>query len=178
MPTSLEIAEKLLKNEKANRALYGQLIDSLDDPRYIRLAENLELLQNRQLNILNRLIAELEEDVPPPPQDRYYAQHVLQPGETLNVLAIKYNTTVSKIRQLNPNLGPNPQAGQVITLPIEIPKPPPGHIKYYVQRGDSLYLIADRYNTDVDTLVRLNNIADPDVIYPGRILIIPRTSRG
>ncbi len=124
--------------------------------------------------MLRRLVDELQEYAPLPPQDRYYAEHILQPGETLNVLAIKYNTTVSKIRALNPSLATNPQAGQVVTLPIEIPKPPPRHIRYYVQRGDSLYKIAQRYDTDVNTLVRLNNIADPDVIYPGRILIIPK----
>ncbi|OCL28106.1 peptidoglycan-binding protein LysM [Orenia metallireducens] len=175
MPNSLELVERLLKNETANRTLYNQLIDSLDDPRYIRVAENLETLQTRQISMLNRLLSVLEEEAPPPPRDRYYAEHILQPGETLRVLAIKYNTTVSRIRALNPGLGDNPQAGQVITLPIEIPKPPPRHIEYYVRPGDSLYTISQRYNTDIDTLVRLNNIADPEVIFPGRILIIPRT---
>jgi len=175
MPSSLELVEKLLKNEKANRALYNQLTNSLDDPRYVRVAENLETLQARQINMLDKLESALEEEAPPPPRDRYYAEHILQPGETLRALAIKYDTSVSKIRALNPGLADNPQAGQVITLPIEIPKPPRRHIEYYVRPGDSLYTISQRYNTDIDTLVELNNIADPDVIFPGRILIIPRT---
>ena len=173
MPTCLELVNELLENEKENQPLYSQLRNCLDDPRLQRLALALRNLQAREINILNRLADELEEEMPEPPPERYYAQHILQSGETLALLARKYNTTVSQIRQYNPGLPDDPQPGQVINLPIEIPKPPTNHFRYYVRSGDTLYKIAQRYGTDVDTLVRLNNISNPDVIFPGRILIIP-----
>ena len=43
---------------------------------------------------------------------------------------------------------------------------------YTVRRGDTLSEIAARFGTTVNELVRLNNIADRDRIYPGQVLII------
>jgi spore coat assembly protein SafA len=44
---------------------------------------------------------------------------------------------------------------------------------YIVQRGDTLWKIAKRYNTTIDAIVRANNIKNPDLIVPGQKLIIP-----
>lgn len=43
---------------------------------------------------------------------------------------------------------------------------------YTIRRGDTLSGIANRFNTTVSELVRLNNIANPDRIYEGQVLII------
>ena len=43
---------------------------------------------------------------------------------------------------------------------------------YTVQRHDNLTEIANRFGTTVAELVRLNNIANPNLIYPGQVLII------
>ena len=43
---------------------------------------------------------------------------------------------------------------------------------YTVQRNDNLTEIANRFGTTVAELVRLNNIANPNLIYPGQVLII------
>lgn len=45
---------------------------------------------------------------------------------------------------------------------------------YIVQRGDTLWNIAKRYNVTIDSIVRANNIANPDSIMPGQQLVIPR----
>ena len=43
-----------------------------------------------------------------------------------------------------------------------------GNQEYYtIQSGDTLSEIAERFNTTVDELVRLNNIENPDLIYAG-----------
>ena len=41
-----------------------------------------------------------------------------------------------------------------------------------MQRNDNLTEIAARFGTTVAELVRLNNIANPNLIYPGQVLII------
>jgi len=175
MPSSVDIANRIYNLELQIQRLYAQLENAVYDPRQIRSVQNLRNLQSRQISILSSLIDSLEEEQPPPPADRYLAQHILQSGETLRVLALEYGTTVSEIRRVNPGLPETPAAGTLVNLPIEIPEPPLNSIRYYVRRGDSLYEIAGRYNTTVETLVRLNSIDDPDVIFPGRILIIPNS---
>lgn len=39
---------------------------------------------------------------------------------------------------------------------------------YTVKKGDTLSKIANKYNTTVAQLVKLNNIKNPDLIYPGQ----------
>lgn len=46
-------------------------------------------------------------------------------------------------------------------------------MNHEVADGDTLYSIARRYNTTVDLLLDVNNIAAPEVLLPGTILVIP-----
>lgn len=50
---------------------------------------------------------------------------------------------------------------------------PAGPTTHIVQEGESLVAIAEQYGTTVEALQLLNNINDPDLIYPGQALIIP-----
>ena len=52
--------------------------------------------------------------------------------------------------------------------------PAPGADTYTVRRGDTLWGIARRYSTTVSALSSLNHIANPDLIYPGQELNLPR----
>lgn len=49
----------------------------------------------------------------------------------------------------------------------------PGNFTYTVQPGDTLWSIARRYQTTIQSLVNLNHIPDPNLIYPGQVLLIP-----
>lgn len=43
---------------------------------------------------------------------------------------------------------------------------------YVVQKGDTLWKIAKKYNTEIDELLSVNEIEDPNKIYPGQKLLI------
>lgn len=45
-------------------------------------------------------------------------------------------------------------------------------IEYTVKKGDNLTRIAEQYGTTVDELVRLNNIANPNLIYTDQVLTV------
>lgn len=45
---------------------------------------------------------------------------------------------------------------------------------YFVQRGETLYAIAKRYQTTVHAIVTANRLEDPNAICPGQALLIPR----
>lgn len=51
--------------------------------------------------------------------------------------------------------------------------PLPENKTYIVKAGDTLSAIAIRYNTTVNELVRLNNIKNANLIYPGQVLVLP-----
>lgn len=44
---------------------------------------------------------------------------------------------------------------------------------YVVQKGDSVYKIAQRYGLDWRELAAYNHLANPDLIFPGERLFIP-----
>lgn len=52
---------------------------------------------------------------------------------------------------------------------------PLGTFNYTVVPGDTLNGIARKFNTTPEILVKFNYIPNPNLIYPGRILIIPQS---
>ncbi|MGB4795635.1 MAG: LysM peptidoglycan-binding domain-containing protein [Candidatus Saccharimonadales bacterium] len=52
-------------------------------------------------------------------------------------------------------------------------EPTPGTGMHIVMPGDTLSDIAQYYGTDVDTLVRLNNVENRNLIHPGQVLQLP-----
>lgn len=54
------------------------------------------------------------------------------------------------------------------------PPSPPGMRKYVVRKGDTLSSIARRFNVTVEDILKVNpQIKDPNLIYPGQVIIIP-----
>ena len=50
----------------------------------------------------------------------------------------------------------------------------PAILLYVVQQGDSLWKIAKRYNAPLELLKEVNQLKNPDLLYPGQKLLIPR----
>ena len=51
--------------------------------------------------------------------------------------------------------------------------PQGGQRRHIVQAGESLWEIAHKYGQSLEAVVTANQIANPDIIYPGQTLIIP-----
>lgn len=170
----LGTARMVLSNEKFLRSLYRRLRDQVTDQRLRGTVRELIDLQDDQIDLLNELIDELREEPDRLPSVRF-AQYVVQRGDTLFIIAQKYNTTVARLLRVNPDIeDPDEiQAGMVINLPIILPRTPESFEEYTVQSGDTLFDIAQQFDTTVNDLVFYNNVRNPDLIFPGRILIIP-----
>ena len=100
--------------------------------------------------------------------------YTVQRGDTLSEIAARFGTTVNELVRLN-NIADRDRIypGQVLILRESgSVTPPSGATTYTVQRNDNLTEIAARFGTTVAELVRLNNIANPNLIYPGQVLII------
>lgn len=97
-----------------------------------------------------------------------YFEYIVQPGDSLWLIATRFNTTVDAIKAAN-NLTSNViYIGQVLQIPNET-----SGFTYTVQYGDSLWKIAQKFNTSVNAIKALNNLTD-DSIDVGQILLIPQ----
>ena len=99
--------------------------------------------------------------------------HTIVAGDTLFVLASRYNTTVQAILAANPGLDPNRLfIGQQICIPVPMPPACPGFV-YAVVAGDTLNAIAVRFNTTVPAILAANPGLNPDFIAVGQSICIP-----
>ncbi|MFW6238929.1 MAG: LysM peptidoglycan-binding domain-containing protein, partial [Halanaerobiales bacterium] len=98
--------------------------------------------------------------------------HTVEPGDTLYMLAQRYETTIEKISEANGLESSIIQSGQRLSIPEEKSE---SEGTYVVQPGDSLYKIALRFNTTVSRLQELNELEE-NVIFTGQELKVPNIS--
>lgn len=102
--------------------------------------------------------------------------YTIQRGDTLFALAQGAGTTPQAILDLNPGLDPNSlQVGRIICIPGTAPTGcPSGSFSYVIQRGDTLYALAQRYRTTVTAITALNPGINPNALQVGERICIPR----
>lgn len=106
--------------------------------------------------------------------------YTVQRGDTLSGIAQRYDTTVQEIAGLNSIPNPNLiYAGQILRIDITNgydyitqDRHETKHIIYTIKRGDTLTSIANRYGVSIQSIVRLNNIQNPNLIYAGETIRI------
>jgi lipoprotein-anchoring transpeptidase ErfK/SrfK len=108
-----------------------------------------------------------------------YLVHVIQPGETLSGIARYYGVPMQNILAVNSIADPNRIFwGLRLLIPtgdVTLPDPAPqtSSAMHTVQRGETLFRISVRYNVSMNDLVVANNLANPNNIYAGQLLVIP-----
>ena len=100
-----------------------------------------------------------------------YNLYRIQGGETLESLAEKFGTTVENLRIIN-NLN---DSYLLDRNEIIVPETSKKYFEYYrVQKGDSIYEIARKYNINPELLASLNGLNYSDYIYPDQLIMIPK----
>ncbi len=104
--------------------------------------------------------------------------YTVKRGDTLSQIARIYGTTVQEIASINNISNPNLIfPGQVLRILTNSTvngdeTRGAGSITYTVQRGNTLSQIASAYGVTVAHIVELNNIQNPNLIFPGQKLRI------
>ncbi|HHF43227.1 MAG TPA: LysM peptidoglycan-binding domain-containing protein, partial [Candidatus Aminicenantes bacterium] len=117
------------------------------------------------------------------PPEATYVIHYVRRGETLSTIASRYRTTVAAIARLNRLRSVHLiRPGQRLKIPSRgryISRKPASmrlikegeKLIYIVQRGDSLYRIANAFNTSVARIKQMNNLTS-NILKVGQKLVI------
>ena len=126
------------------------------DPRFLEVGQRL-LIPNAQ-----------------PDNPGVITAHTVQPGETLDTIAIRYQTTADDLSRRNNLLNPaRLYTGQVLQI-NQLGDEPLDDVRIYtMQTTDTLYRIAARFGMPVTVLARANSWASPPHLFAGQIVIIP-----
>jgi len=109
-----------------------------------------------------------------------YNTYIVMRGDTLKALANRFGTSMDVLVSLNVDITNINRIyeGQRMVVPsgsgVPSDPPPASGQTYTVQRGDTLRKIADRLNTSVDAILKVNpQISNPNLIYAGQVINLP-----
>ncbi|GGB94502.1 LysM peptidoglycan-binding domain-containing protein [Staphylococcus nepalensis] len=128
-----------------------QSLNNIANPDYIQVGQTIQVSGSQSNNN----------------QTRYTVQY----GDSLEIIANKFGTTVDQLQSLNNIANPNYiQVGQ--TIQVSGSQGDSNQSTYTIQYGDTLENIANKFGTTVSQLQTLNNIANPDYIQVGQVLTV------
>ncbi|MFO8090940.1 MAG: LysM peptidoglycan-binding domain-containing protein [Desulfatiglandaceae bacterium] len=103
------------------------------------------------------------------------SKYVVRKGDSLWLIAQRFGTTVNAIQTANGLRTTSISIGQTLNLPARSAS---GASKkatatpYMVRKGDSPYIIAQKYRMDLSDFLRLNKLTPRSTIYPGQKLLV------
>jgi membrane-bound lytic murein transglycosylase D len=111
--------------------------------------------------------------------------YTVRSGDSLSVIADRYNTSVGELMAINQLRDRNRiRVGQKLILPqangavptvlvaSNEPRTVPATGRYEVQRGDTVFVIAQRFGVEASTLMAMNQLDERALIYPGQELLL------
>lgn len=131
----------------------------------------------------------MEISIPEPKPDHKvitegYAEHTVEPQETLYSLSKKYSITVEELQRLNPSILEGLKAGQVIIVSaksndnadvLKIQYADTSYMIHVVERKETLYGISRLYGLQLDDIIKANPDIDNN-LKKGYELKIPKVS--
>ena len=101
--------------------------------------------------------------------------YIVKSGDTLYSIANKYNLTVDELKKLNNLTNNTLSIGQTLKIRETTSDIITEDYDYYtIKQGDTLYSIAQKYNTTVDNIKSLNNLTS-NTLSIGTLIKIPST---
>ena len=136
-------------------------LNDVDQPHLIKPGQALRVPAGR-----TAAAPAVHESVQPQKPQRYR----VQPGDSLSVIAARFNTTVATLAMVNGLSKPYLiKPGQVLDVAQSMPLR-----RYQVRQGDTLGRVAKRFRTTVAMLAALNGLRKPYLIKTGQTLVIPQ----
>jgi len=174
---------------KSNGTTVAALIrlNNLTDANVIRVGQKLTLPTGSTVKatVAAQTAVATASTAPPANPTRVY---VVQPGDNLVAVAVKFKTTPARLAELNQR---SPSSALHVGEPLRVPEargvtftafqgddiPVAGNYYIHViQAGESLSAVAAEYHTSLRRMVKLNKIADATNVKPGMRIVVPPPS--
>ena len=104
-----------------------------------------------------------------------YLNYKVQSGDSLFSIANKFNTSIDIIIDVNNLESNNLSIGQILKIPTSTTSINTNYNNYTVLKGDSLFSIANKFNTTINAIKNLNNLSSNNLSI-GQILKIPSSN--
>ena len=99
-------------------------------------------------------------------------EYIVKKGDTLYSIARRFNISVADLKRMNNLQTDDLSVGQTLFLEEQLPQ---NDLEIYiVEKNDTLYSIARKYNTTVDYLKKVNNLTS-NTLSIGQQLLVPKT---
>jgi len=109
-----------------------------------------------------------------PQPDHGPTMYVVQPGDNLYRISLKFGVPIEAIVAVNHIVNPwYIQAGQVLLIPGDASEVPPPQQTYVVKPGDTVWSIAAKFRVTPWDIIKINNLHNPNLIFVGQELRIP-----
>jgi membrane-bound lytic murein transglycosylase D len=99
-------------------------------------------------------------------------KHRVHSGDSLWIIARKYDTSTKAIQRANGMKGTRIAIGQVLKIPTTRADRSGSYRTYQVKRGDIPFEIARRYNMPLQRFLKVNRLTESSKIYPGQKLYV------
>ena len=93
-------------------------------------------------------------------------------GDTISSIANALGVTIEELNEINGFNGKEIMMGDLIIVPNK--NKGDIFIRYIINKGDTLNMIAKNYNVEPKLLAKLNGLDIDDYIYPNQEIIIPK----
>jgi LysM repeat protein len=101
----------------------------------------------------------------------------VKPGDNLNVIARKHETTLAALLKLNDiKIGKPLYVGRKILIEAGATEPAAGKPlkKYTVKKGDTMFSLAKSCSITIEELRRINNMSESDSLLLGQKIKLPQ----
>ena len=110
---------------------------------------------------------------PSTPSPQTETTYIVQPGDNLFRIGLKYGISWIQIAEANGLVNPNLiLVGYELKIPVNAPGPVP-QFSHVVKPGETLFLISLQYGVAWPSIAEANSISSPYIIYVGQTLVIP-----
>ena len=102
-----------------------------------------------------------------------FLQYVVRRGDSLWNIANQFGTTTKAIQSINQLNNTRLQIGQLLLIPRSLTAYKKMKTETYkVAKGDSSYMIAQKYRMNLSEFLRLNGLTPRSTIFPGQVLLV------